>query len=99
MRIIARKALKEFYRRPNCLDAKEPLEAWYYETKKAKWESWRDIKEKYSSASILKGSRVVFNIGGNKYRLVVQINFPAQIVYIRFIGTHKEYDQINAEVI
>ena len=99
MRIIARKALKEFYRRPDCLNAKEPLEAWYYETKKAEWESWRDIKEKYSSASILKGSRVVFNIGGNKYRLVVKINFPAQIVYIRFIGTHKEYDQINAEVI
>ena len=99
MRIIARKALKEFYQRSDCLDAKEPLEAWYYETKKAKWESWRDIKEKYSSASILKGSRVVFNIGGNKYRLVVKINFPAQIVYIRFIGTHKEYDQINAEVI
>jgi mRNA interferase HigB len=99
MRIIARKALKEFYRRPDCLNAKEPLEAWYYETKKAKRESWRDIKEKYSSASILKGSRVVFNIGGNKYRLVAKINFPAQIVYIRFIGTHKEYDQINAEVI
>jgi mRNA interferase HigB len=99
MRIIARKALREFCQRSDCLDAKEPLEAWYYETKKAKWESWTDIKEKYSSASILKGSRVVFNIGGNKYRLVVKINFPAQIVYIRFIGTHKEYDQINAEVI
>ncbi len=99
MRIIARKALREFCQRSDCLDAKEPLEAWYYETKKAKWESWTDIKEKYSSASILKGSRVVFNIDGNKYRLVVKINFPAQIVYIRFIGTHKEYDQINAEVI
>ena len=99
MRIIARKALREFCQRSDCLYAKEPLEAWYYETKKAKWESWRDIKEKHSSASILKGSRVVFNIGGNKYRLVVKINFPAQIVYIRFIGTHKEYDQINAEVI
>lgn len=81
------------------MDAKEPLEAWYHETKKAKWESWADIKEKYSSASILKGSRVVFNISGNKYRLVVKINFPARIVYIRFIGTHKEYDKINAEVI
>ena len=99
MRIIARRALKEFCQRFDCLDAKEPLEAWYYETKKAKWKSWTDIKEKYSSASILKGSRVVFNIGGNKYRLVVKINFPAQIVYIRFIGTHKEYDQINADVI
>ncbi len=99
MRIIARKALKEFYQRPDCLGAKEPLEAWYYETKKAEWESGMDIKGKYSSASILKGSRVVFNLGGNKYRLVVKINFPAQIVYIRFIGTHKEYDQIDAEVI
>ena len=99
MRIIARKALKEFYQRPDCLGAKGPLEAWYYETKKAEWKSSMDIKEKYSSASILKGSRVVFNIGGNKYRLVVKINFPAQIVFIRFIGTHKEYDQINAEEI
>ena len=84
---------------PDCLDAKEPLEAWYHEAKKEKWRSWTDIKEKYASASILKGRRVVFNIGGNKYRLVVEINFPAQIVYIRFIGTHREYDQIDAEVI
>ena len=61
--------------------------------------TFKDIKEKYASASVLKGRRVVFNIGGNKYRLVVEINFPAQIVYVRFIGTHREYDQIDAEVI
>jgi mRNA interferase HigB len=99
VRIISRKPLKEFYQRPDCLDAKEPLEAWYHEARKAKWQSWTDIKEKYASASVLKGRRVVFNIGGNKYRLVVEINFPAQIVYVRFIGTHREYDQIDAEVI
>jgi len=58
-----------------------------------------EIKAQYGSASILKGNRIVFNLGGNKYRLVVKINFPAQTVFIRFVGTHKEYDKINAEEI
>jgi mRNA interferase HigB len=99
MRIISRKALVEFYSRGDCQDAKGPLDAWYHEAKKTKWDSWTDIKEKYGSASILKDNRVVFNIGGNKYRLVVKINFPTQTVYVRFVGTHKEYDKIDAEVI
>jgi len=99
VRIIARPKLREFYERPGCQDAKESIDAWWHETKKAKWKSWTDIKKQYRNASTLKGSRVVFNIGGNKYRLVVEINFPAQIVFIRFIGTHKDYNKIDAEVI
>jgi mRNA interferase HigB len=99
MHIISRKLLKDFYWRDNYKDAKRPLDVWYHEAKRAKWNSWTDIKEKYRSASILRNNRVVFNIHGNKYRLVVKINFPTQTVYIRFVGTHKKYDKIDAEVI
>jgi mRNA interferase HigB len=99
MHVIARPKLKEFYERDGRTDAKGPIDAWWYEAKKANWQSWTDIKSQYGSASILKGNRVVFNLGGNKYRLVVKINFPAQTVFIRFVGTHKEYDKINAEEI
>jgi len=99
MRVISRKILKVFYQRTGCRDAKAPLEAWYQEAKQAEWKSPADIKERYASASILKGSRVVFNIGGNKYRLVVKINYPTKTVFVRFVGTHAEYDQIDAEVI
>ena len=99
MHIISRKTLMDFYGRPECRDGKAPLDAWFYEATAAKWESPADIKSQYGSASILKGNRVVFNIGGNKYRLVVKINYPTKTVFIRFVGTHKEYDRIDAEVI
>ncbi len=99
MRIIARSALVKLYSRPDCLDAKIPLDVWYHEAKGANWKSSADVKGQYRSASILKKRRVVFNISGNKYRLVVLINYDARIVYIRFVGTHKEYDKINAEEI
>ena len=88
MRVIARKPLVLFSSEHP--DAKAGLEAWYHEVKAAAWRSSADIKAHYRSASI-SSSRVVFNICGNKYRLVAQINYSAQIVYIRFIGTHKEY--------
>lgn len=91
--------LKDFYSKTGCQDAKGPLDAWYHEAKNANWASWPDIKAQYRTASVLKNNRVVFNIGGNKYRLIVAINFPTQTVYIRFVGTHKEYDKIDAEVI
>ena len=94
MRVIARSTLKKFYEIPNYGDSKEALEVWYHEVKRASWNSWADI-----NASILKNNRVVFNICGNKYRLVVKVNHEAQLVYIRFVGTHKEYDKINAEEI
>ncbi len=99
MRVISRKVLKDFCSKTDRQDAKGPLDAWYHEAKRANWNSWTDIKAKYRSASILKNNRVVFNIGGNKYRLAVKINFPTQTVFIRFVGTHKEYDKIDAEVI
>lgn len=99
MHIIKRKTLVEFYEQPNRQGAKEPLEAWYYEARHANWISPADVKEQYRSASILKNNRVVFNIAGNKYRLVVRINYDSKTVFVRFIGTHKEYDKIDAEVI
>lgn len=99
MHIIARPLLINFYQCEGCKDAKGPIDKWWHEVKRANWQSWTEIKAQYGSASILKGNRVVFNLGGNKYRLVVTINFPAQIVQIRFVGTHKEYDKINAEEI
>ena len=99
MHIISRKTLRRFYEQPNYRDAKGPLEAWFHEAKRANWESSADIKALYRSADILKNNRVIFNIGGNKYRLVVKINYPTKTVFIRFIGTHKEYDRIDAEVI
>jgi mRNA interferase HigB len=99
MRIIAKSTLKQFYQTPEYRDAKGPLEAWYAEAKHADWETPIDIKNKYRSASILHNNRVVFNIGGNKYRLVVKIHYNTGIVYIRFIGTHDQYNKIDAESI
>jgi len=91
--------LVEFYQQPGHQDAKGALEAWYYEAKHAQWASPADIKTQYRSASILKNNRVVFNIAGNKYRLVVRINYDSKTVFVRFIGMHREYDKIDAEVI
>ena len=99
MHVIKQKTLGEFFEQPGCQDAKGPLEAWYYEAKHAQWASPADVKVQYGSASILKGNRVVFNIAGNKYRLVVKINYDSKAVFVRFIGTHREYDKIDAEVI
>jgi mRNA interferase HigB len=94
MRVIAKRPLREFWKLHP--DAEGPLIAWHAEAEEAKWRTPADVKAHYRSASILPGGRVVFNIGGNKYRLVVKINYAYQIMYIRFIGTHKAYDQINA---
>lgn len=94
MRIISKKTLVDFWTIHK--DSQSALEAWHEETKNAIWETPAEIKEKYRSASFLKDNRVVFNICGNKYRLIVKCNYQYRIVYIRFIGTHKEYDVINA---
>ena len=80
-------------------DAEGPIKSWFLEAKKATWKTPADVKEHYSSASILADNRVVFNIKGNTYRLVVAVNYRFQIVYIRFIGAHQAYDKINAEEI
>ena len=99
MRIIALATLKTFWKSPAHRDAKEPLLAWYRYTLRAEWSSPADVKRDFGSASILKDGRVVFNIAGNKYRLVVWINFQYHIVYIRFVGTHAGYDGIDAQTI
>jgi mRNA interferase HigB len=81
------------------MDAKEPVLMWYRHVTKADWSSPADIKADFGTASILREGRVVFNLGGNKYRLVVKINYPYRVVYVRFIGTHAAYDRIDAQTI
>ena len=94
MRIIAKKTLRDFWtRRP---DAEDPLLAWYREVEKEDWTKPSQVKDKYRSASFV-GDRVVFNIKGNDYRLVVKINYPHRVVYVRFVGTHQEYDEIDVK--
>ncbi len=97
MQIIARSTLIKFLKRYP--DAEQPLKSWFQEAKNVDWKTLNDIKNQYRNASILKKEPVIFNIVGNKYRLVVQINFKVKLLYIRFIGTHKEYDLIDAETI
>ena len=95
MRIIAKKALREFWERHQ--DAQEPLLAWYRDVEQEDWDTPAKVKDKYRSASIVGDNRVVFNIKGNDDRLVVRINYPYRVVYIRFVGTHAEYDRIDVE--
>lgn len=95
MRLIALGTLREFWR--IYPDSKEQLQAWYQLLKSAVWKSPNDVKRQFRSASIIGGNRVVFNIAGNKYRLIVKIHYNTGIVYVRFIGTHREYDAVNAE--
>ncbi|MBN2684498.1 MAG: type II toxin-antitoxin system HigB family toxin [Pontiellaceae bacterium] len=97
MHVIKRKTLVEFWRKH--ADAQVPLAAWHQEAKSANWSAPQDIKNRYRSVDFLPGNRVVFNIGGNKYRLVVKIVYVPGVVYIRFVGTHAEYEKINAETI
>jgi mRNA interferase HigB len=95
MRIVARRALREFWiRHP---ETEQALRAWYHDVQGADWRSPADIKRVYANASILSENRVVFNIKGNRYRLVAAIHYGYQICYIRFVGTHREYDRIDAE--
>jgi len=100
VRIIALSTLKAFLdREPSYADARQPVMAWYRQVKQADWVSPADVKRDIGSASILKDSRAVFNIAGNKYRIVVWINYPYRVVYVRFIGTHRQYDAIDAQTI
>ena len=100
MRVIAVSTLKAFWTgRPEYRDAEGPTMAWYREAVKADWSTPEDVKRQFGNASILKDGRVVFNIGGNKYRLVVWINTPYRVLYVRFLGTHEEYDRIDAQTI
>jgi mRNA interferase HigB len=97
MRIVAVSHLRAFWEKNP--DAEQPLKSWLDEVKKAAWEQPADIKRQYRSASILKNRRVVFNIKGNDYRLVVSVAYRYQAVYVKFAGTHAEYDAIDAETV
>ena len=97
MHIVAVRFLRAFWEKNP--DAEQPLKSWVDETRKAHWSLPAQIKEQYRSASILKNKRVVFNIKGNDYRLVVSVAYQYQAVYVKFIGTHKAYDAIDAETV
>ena len=100
MRVIALSRLKAFLDSgPSHADAREPVMAWYRQVRAADWATPADVKRDIRGASILKDGRAVFNIAGNKYRIVVSINYPYRVVYIRFIGTHRRYDSIDAQTI
>ena len=94
MRIIARKTLRDFWE-SGYADAEPPLRAWLEEASRAEWASMADIKQRYPHASVIDSERVVFNIGGNRYRLIVKLWFPSRAVYVKFIGTHADYDRID----
>ena len=95
MRVIAKKILTEFWEKFS--DSEDHLKSWYREAKKATWKNPNDIKGEYPKASILKSGGMIFNICGNQYRLVIKINYLRQWVFIRFIGTHSDYDKIDVD--
>ena len=97
MRVIAKSRLREFWEQYP--DAEESLEVWYREACAADWTSPQDVKARYRTASFLAGDRVVFNIKGNTYRLVVHVLYKFHTVYIRFVGTHTAYDDIDATTV
>jgi mRNA interferase HigB len=97
VRIIAKRTLRTFWKRHP--KAKGPLEAWHQEVARADWATPSDVNAQFRSASMLQGNRVAFNIAGNHYRLIVKINYPYRVIYIRFIGSHTDYDTINVTTI
>lgn len=97
MHIISKKTLRNFWERHP--DAKQPLQAWYQEAKSSDWGGPIDIKRAFPSADFLHDNRVVFNIKHNHYRLIVRVNYSSFTIFIRFVGTHAEYDKVDAETI
>ena len=97
VRVIARRTLRECWAQRGHGDAEQPLRAWFAEARRAAWRTPSDVKAAYRNASFVGNDRVVFNIGGNKYRLVVALKYSAQIAFIRFVGTHAAYDKIDVE--
>jgi mRNA interferase HigB len=93
-RIFAKSTLREFWKKYP--ETEQYLKTWYDTVKSSDWKSPAEVKETYINASILKGGRIVFNIKGNSYRIVAKVNFEKQWVFIRFVGTHKEYDKIDS---
>ena len=94
MRIIAKRTLRTYWERER--GAEQPLRSWYAVAAKADWSSPAAVKAIYGSASIVRGDRVVFNIGGNRFRLIVRFDYTRRIGFVRFVGTHSEYDRIDA---
>ena len=100
MRVIALGRLRAFLDSdPAHADARQPVMAWYRHIRAADWPSPAALKRDFRTASVLKDGRAVFNVAGNKYRVVVWINYPYRVVYVRFIGTHRQYDAIDAQTI
>ena len=99
MRIIAFRTLREFFEKPEYADSETALRAWYHDAKTAEWKNSNELKQQYKNASIVGDGKVVFNIKGNDYRLVVAIDFDFQVIFVRFIGTHKQYDTVDAKTI
>lgn len=97
MRVIAVSTLKEFWTLHQ--DAEQPLKSWYDEAKHATWATPQDIKDHYANASFVGSNRVVFNIKGNDYRLIVAVAYRFQAIYIKFVGTHAEYDRVDAKTV
>ena len=96
MRVISRSTLRAYWTKAGRRDSETPLKAWFRETERADWANAAELRRDFRSASVVGNNRVVFNIAGNKYRLVVRIYYPYRVVYIRFVGTHAEYDKIDA---
>jgi mRNA interferase HigB len=95
VKIVSRPLLREFWERGGCKHARQPLLAWFREVEKADWKSPVDVKRLYRSADLVGDGRVVFNIGGNKFRLIVWVKYSIKLVLIKWVGTHLEYDKID----
>lgn len=99
MRVLSKSTLREFWEQPSYADSQQPLSAWYDEARSANWQTPQDIKDLYRNASFVGNNRVVFNIAGNKYRLITAINYKYSMVYVKFVGTHAEYDKVDATTV
>ena len=99
VRIIALRTIREFWNKPAHADSEKPLRHWYEIARGADWASPQDVKLQWGNASVIGDNRIVFNIAGNKYRLLVKFNYRSRKGFIRFVGTHAQYDSINAESI
>lgn len=99
MRVLARSTLEAFWSQSAYKDSEGPLKAWYQEALKASWKTPNALKAQFRSASTVGENRVVFNIKGNDYRLIVSIDYERQAMFVKFIGTHEQYDQIDATTV
>lgn len=99
MRVIAFKTIRDFFEKQEYSDSENSLRAWYHDVKAAEWKNSNELKKQYKNASIVGNGRVVFNIKGNDYRIVIAIDYEFQVIFIRFDGTHKQYDKIDSKTI